>query len=241
MVNLEEFFKANHIEEFGVASVDSLDSAVVLQAKSLFPDCRSIIIFAVSLAKEFFSLDKKIQMCCFEEFSQKVDKITFELSNSLTKAGFFSIPLTLYSPVRIEDAAIKGVLPLKYLALQTGLGSIGLNSVLISPKLGIRIMLSCVMTTKQYDQTPRFPHEICTRCGKCLKACPTKAICNGSVDLKKCMNIKAFFPAVLLPFLNWILGRKFLRKYLELGISVAAGHTEIACYKCITACPFFDR
>lgn len=71
----------------------------------------------------------------------------------------------------------------RYWAVQAGVGFVGLNNQLIIPGAGSHFFLGEILTT--LPLVPDSPCRLdCGSCGKCLKACPGKAIipCSGVPD-----------------------------------------------------------
>jgi reductive dehalogenase len=68
------------------------------------------------------------------------------------------------------------------MAIDAGLGELGRNGLLITPKYGPRVRLAKVITDlpMAYDKPIRFGvREFCEVCGKCAKDCPVQAIWHG--------------------------------------------------------------
>lgn len=73
----------------------------------------------------------------------------------------------------------------RFLAYLAGLGFIGKNGFLISPKFGSRVFLAHIVTNMQIPADK--PLELgCLNCGKCVSACPTKALKMG--DFYRCLS-----------------------------------------------------
>lgn len=79
----------------------------------------------------------------------------------------------------------------RYWAVESGIGFRGLNGLLILPGKGSRFFLGEILTTLKIE-----PDEPCTdsciSCGKCLKACPGKALSikdgKPMLDARKCLS-----------------------------------------------------
>ncbi len=81
-----------------------------------------------------------------------------------------------------------GPLSLPHAAVEAGLGTLGLNLMLLTPEYGPRVILTAVLTSANLEPdapltTPLCPGETC---GRCLLACPADAILHWGLDKKKC-------------------------------------------------------
>ncbi len=75
------------------------------------------------------------------------------------------------------------------LAAAAGLGWIGKNANLISPKHGSFVFIGELITDLELDYDRPLP-DYCGGCTKCIEACPTKAIVknNRTIDSRKCIS-----------------------------------------------------
>lgn len=100
------------------------------------------------------------------------------------------------------------------LGQQAGIGWIGKNSMLISPKMGSYFLLSEILLDIDLPTHLPFAKDYCGTCTRCIDACPTQAILPGkrSIDANRCISYqtienKAEVPAELTPLLNgWLFG-----------------------------------
>ena len=77
----------------------------------------------------------------------------------------------------------------KQLAVEAGLGWIGRQSLLVTPRYGTYILLGELLLTDEADSydTP-FEGSRCGRCRNCLESCPTGAlIAPKTVDTRRCI------------------------------------------------------
>jgi len=75
----------------------------------------------------------------------------------------------------------------KVCAHLAGLGSIGKNSLLITPKYGTQVVIGEIVTDKEFPSYDKPIENLCTDCDICVKKCPTQALENG-LDRKKCLS-----------------------------------------------------
>jgi epoxyqueuosine reductase QueG len=81
-----------------------------------------------------------------------------------------------------------GALSLVHAAVEAGLGTLGLNLMLLTPEYGPRVILTAVLTSAEIEPDPRMTAPLCLgeECGRCLLACPGDAILQWGLDKKKC-------------------------------------------------------
>ena len=72
-------------------------------------------------------------------------------------------------------------------AVACGLGERGLDGALLCDEFGPMIRYCFVLTDAEIEPDELVPAHLCDKCGKCIKACPGKAIDeNGNVDAWQC-------------------------------------------------------
>jgi epoxyqueuosine reductase QueG len=81
-----------------------------------------------------------------------------------------------------------GALSLVHAAVEAGLGTLGLNLMLLTPEYGPRVILTAVLTSAELEPDQRLTQPLCLgeECGRCLLACPGDAILQWGLDKKRC-------------------------------------------------------
>jgi epoxyqueuosine reductase QueG len=89
------------------------------------------------------------------------------------------IPDLRRQPLGYAAPAGQGSLLLRQAAVRTGLGSLGLNQMLLTPQFGPRLFLAGVVTDLVVASDEPFSGELCPgleECGRCAAVCPELAI-----------------------------------------------------------------
>lgn len=113
------------------------------------------------------------------------------------------------------------------LAIDAGLGELGRNGIIITPKYGPRVRLGKVLTDLPLQTDPPLKMgvtEFCERCGKCARNCPGQAIQYGK-RTDKPLNISTSAGVMKWP----VDAEKCLSAWAK---------QEATCANCIRVCPF---
>jgi epoxyqueuosine reductase len=122
-----------------------------------------------------------------------LEEVALELVYWLEDAGY---PAIIVPPTHVDPWRYQGnprehrepLLSLPHAAVEAGLGTLGLNGQLLTPKFGPRVVLSAVLCSVEVE-CDRPPAEALCRgpeCGRCLKACPGDVIGHWERDWEAC-------------------------------------------------------
>jgi epoxyqueuosine reductase QueG len=87
-----------------------------------------------------------------------------------------------------DEGGTYGALSLVHAAVEAGLGTLGLNLMLLTPEYGPRVILTAVLTSAELEPDTRVTKPLCQgeSCGRCLLTCPGDAVLQWGLDKKKC-------------------------------------------------------
>lgn len=94
--------------------------------------------------------------------------------------------LEFASPVSSDKPAPDVIIDYNKAAVVCGLGSVGMHGKVIAPKYGTFMRWVFIITDMPLDCDEPFKEDLCDKCGKCLTACPGKAISSDGVDSWQC-------------------------------------------------------
>lgn len=120
-------------------------------------------------------------------------------------------------------------------AQQAGLGWMGKNTCLISPRAGSYFLLAEVLLEAEIEPDAPFQSDHCGSCRRCIEACPTGCILEDrTIDARRCISYltienKAEIPPGLRRQVgNWIFGCDICQAVCPWNIRFAAPQSEPA-------------
>lgn len=158
-----------------------------IDPRELVPSCKSIVVvlmnyfpeqkqtkFAPQIAKYAYS---------YIDYHTVIKEKLKELEQKITEIYGNDCIAINYQHAFVDSAP---VLERRW-AQRAGLGWIGKHTQLIHPGLGSYAFIGILMLNveTEYD-TPSLPH--CGTCTRCIDACPTNALNDGSLDARHCIS-----------------------------------------------------
>ena len=221
-------------------------------------DSRSVIVLARRLLTGIARLpgsDDRHKQYSTELILSDLEDIELKLVYFLEEHGYpsLTVPPMHFDP-RHYDAKgdTRGPLSLPHAAVEAGLGTLGLNLMLLTPEFGPRVILGAVLTHCVLEPDRPLAAPLCPgeTCGRCLLACPADAIGQWRLDKQRCAPlaspygftylmdhvdrmVRADDPtrlALLKSKESFMIWQSILR-----GVGVYSG-----CTRCVDVCPVGD-
>lgn len=236
--DISRFFRDHDIEEYAVVSASSLHAPVGRRPGDFIPSAQTMILFGAEMDERLFSGTNDEISLKVRAFLNKIHKVEDDLCSALQSEGFEASPVR---SVILQGGTIKGMLSLAHCAADAGLGVIGDNRLLISPRFGSRIGLGAVVTIKKMEETlrPESSIEGCNHCNKCIRACPEHALAQGTLDIFSCRNVTGSVPGFMRPVVIRFIrfGERF--PFSRQILNFLASRKVNACADCLVSCPRF--
>ena len=155
-----------------------------LNPQLLVPGAKSVISVILSYKPQSDSLSlvaPKISRYAYgRDYHLTLKEMLFELLNQL-RANYGAVDGRAF----VDSAPVLD----RAWAEKAGLGWIGKNSMLISPKLGSYIFIGELIVNLDIEPTSRTVPNRCGTCTRCIDACPTGAIvAPRTIDARKCIS-----------------------------------------------------
>ena len=183
---------------------------------------------------------------------QKADGAITSVAGALERAGYRTRFITRDSTItRDSRGRAMKTLPLKQAAQAAGLGTIGLNSLLVTRKWGPRVRLSGILTNAPLVAGEPLELELCDDCGRCKKECPAGAIPETGSSFAKCsaylfsgINLNEVRDSISVMDFDALAknGKRLLDSTSGWIASLASGRKiYYNCGKCVQVCDAHER
>lgn len=157
-------------------------------------DGRSVIVLARRLltgTNRLRGADDRHKQYATELVLSDLEDIQLKLVYFLEDHGHPSItvPPVHFDPRQYDPAGdTRAPLSLAHAAVEAGLGTLGLNLMLLTPEYGPRVLLGAVLTECLLEPDRPLATPLCRgeACGRCLLACPADAILQWKLDKSRC-------------------------------------------------------
>lgn len=179
----------------GIASVERFaDAPAGFHPTDILKECKSVIVIAVRIPSSMFtSLSKGIYTFSHFRVFDKINAITFQLTENLEKYGISAVPVPASEPYEYWDENRRhgqGILSLKHAAVRAGLGIMGKNTLLVNEKFGNMLLLGAVLSSKEFESDQIADYQACIpNCRICLDNCPASALAGNILEQSKCRSI----------------------------------------------------
>lgn len=234
----------------GVAAVESIPSSVPpLPPSKVMASARTVFVFAVPMLRgSIESPSLHTAMNSTNAIYREEDILSHRLGLLIEDSGYRAALVSAASPIEMsnETKGLLGDISLRHAAVAAGLGHIGTNRLLLTPKYGPRVRLGAVVTDAPLTPDSPLKYNPCDDCGLCVKACPAGALHTHTFkDAVKCLGKQqAWGMAANLRFMEKLLAappeqqKQMLRDPEYWNLYQAQSITLLyTCYACLNSCP----
>lgn len=237
---LARFFCDRTIDEYAIIACTSLHAPEGRRPGDLLPSARTVILFGREMEEDLFSGTVSEITPKVRKFEGILRNVGDDLIGVLEADGSEAVPVR---SILLRDGTIKGTFSMNHCAVEAGLGTIGDNRLLITPRFGSRLGLGAVVTSRELEETPRPEPDgkVCNHCNLCIKACPEQALTPGKIDLFRCRNVTGALPKSARPVVFRFIRYGEHIPFSDRILNRLAKRKVNTCACCLTACPHFRK
>lgn len=118
----------------------------------------------------------------YRRLNHLLDMAAHIVTLRLLEEGHDAVPIPASQTIDWENQ--RGHISHKAVAVRAGLGWIGRNNLLVSPRWGSQIRLVTVLTNAEFEDPPVAKGE-CGTCRACIEVCPAGAIGESASDFRR--------------------------------------------------------
>ncbi|MDM7935801.1 MAG: 4Fe-4S binding protein [Methanothrix sp.] len=147
--------------------------------RSIYPEARSVIVVGLPISLPVLETSPSIYYReLYNTVNALLDQYTYRISNLLNSVGHPSIfvPRDGYGSIGALLENPVAFFSHRHAAYLSGLGSFGLNNMILTPEYGPRVRFGSILTTAELPSDPLMELELCTRCMRCVEMCPSRAL-----------------------------------------------------------------
>jgi ferredoxin len=156
----------------------------------IWPECKSVISIANRIPAGIYRAKDDT---CVHHVSQLVlrrqDKVAFKIARELERRRCSAVPLNAQETIWDDElGAGYGYLSARHVAVEAGLGTLGLDMNLLTPELGPRCYVTAILTDAELEPDGKMEEQVCIgeSCSRCLYSCPVDAVGQWNLDRAAC-------------------------------------------------------
>lgn len=146
---------------------------------SIFPGTCSVIVIGLPIPLPSLESSPSIQYReIYTTVNILLDQYAYRIVERLNQAGHPSVPIPRdgYGSIEALVKNPEAFFSHRHAAYLAGLGTFGLNNMLLTPEYGPRVRFASIFTTAAIEPDPLLTDDLCTRCMECVDRCPVRAV-----------------------------------------------------------------
>ena len=179
---IEKMAKQQGATHFGMASLLEAHTFILEQGGPIVAEFPNSISLGIALPNSIVDqlprrADRAVALSykhhAYGIINQRLDFIASLISIFIQERGYEVLPIP--ASATVDDERICGSFSHKLGAHLAGLGWIGKNCLLITPKNGPRVRWATILTDAPLNTDNKGVEEQCNNCEECIDICPVKA------------------------------------------------------------------
>ncbi len=173
----------------GAASVEALETGA-REIENVLPGARTTIVLAAPHSRAAIA-SRNVQVAQFDTIHayDETARASHAVARWLERAGWRAAAVPAFIPIDMAPPkrGMQGAVDWRGAGVAAGIGGYGESGLLVTPEFGPAVRLGGVVTDAQVAAGAPRAQSPCTRCRRCIDACPAVALAGGGViDKRKC-------------------------------------------------------
>lgn len=147
--------------------------------QAIVPGARSVIVIGLPIHLPVIETTPSIWYHeLYRTVNTLLDGYTYRIAEFLNEEGHpsVSVPRDGYGGIDVLLERPIAFFSHRHAALLAGLGTFGVNNMLLTRKYGPRVRFGSVITAAALQPDPLIEEDLCTRCMACVRMCPVHAL-----------------------------------------------------------------
>jgi epoxyqueuosine reductase len=182
---LEELCRSRGAAGFGVCRLSDIKTDDFLLPEKTTRDLPLAISLALHLSPAVLGTLEDHPNQLYEHHYRQVnfalDRLALDLATLIQSLGSQALPIAASQLVDWQNQ--RGHLSHKRVAVGAGLGWLGRNNLLVTPRFGAQVRLVTILTDLELESDHPIENS-CASCRACIAACPAKAIGDTAAEFK---------------------------------------------------------
>jgi epoxyqueuosine reductase QueG len=152
---------------------------VEFRPRSIFPETKTVIVIGLPVSLPIVDTAPSIHYHeLYRTVNSLLDMHGYRIAESLTRNRCPSvwIPRDGYGSIGVIKEKPVAFFSHRHAAYLAGLGTFGINNMLLTPEFGPRVRFASIFTSAEIPPGEIMEKDLCTRCLQCVNACPVKAL-----------------------------------------------------------------
>lgn len=166
---------------------------------SIFPGAKSVVVIGLPVQLPVLETSPSIYYRdMYNLLNSLLDQYSYIIAEFLNNEGFPSVfvPRDGYGSIEVLLERPLAFFSHRHAAYCAGLGTFGINNMILTPEYGPRVRFGSIITTAPLPADPVRDDNLCIRCMRCVRMCPSSALLTldypeGITDKKACATWSA--------------------------------------------------
>lgn len=147
--------------------------------RALWPEVKTVIVIGIPVSLPALETAPSIWYHeVYRTVNTLLDTSAYRIALFLGTRGFpsISLPRDGYGSIEVLRERPVAFFSHRHAAYLAGLGTFGINNMLLTPQFGPRVRFTTLFTTAEIRPDPVMEADLCIKCMRCSKICPVNAI-----------------------------------------------------------------